>query len=181
MVPHLRTGDSDVSVDPGTLNNQFEMDGNGQTSISYIKTWFIIQLKQPFTNGCLKVPGCNDCVVYPDFWCFFVRGFPTHRILDKWKTTLGWCWTRGPHENMEGAVTRIYSARLHHGVRHRGGLHQSMQYLLPCRHKTLHVSKEKTQIPRLVSYLFIETWLRSCSPCLQDVPRFLFRKAEDWQ
>lgn len=64
---------------------------------------------------------------------------------------------QGPHENMEGAVTRIYSARLHHGVRHRGGLHQSMQYLVPCRHKTLHVSKEKTQIPRLVSYLFIET------------------------
>ena len=38
---------------PGTPNNQVKMDGHGETTISYIKIWFIIQLKQPFISGCL--------------------------------------------------------------------------------------------------------------------------------
>ena len=34
-----------VVYQPRTPNNQLKMD------VSYIKTWFIIQLKQPFLNG----------------------------------------------------------------------------------------------------------------------------------
>ena len=31
--------------------NHLQIDGNGETTIFYIKIWFIIPLKQPFING----------------------------------------------------------------------------------------------------------------------------------
>ena len=42
---------------PGTRNNQFKMDLWWFPTISYVKdvkVWFIIQLKQPLINGCLR-------------------------------------------------------------------------------------------------------------------------------
>ncbi len=39
---------------PGTLNNQFLMDVWQFPTISHVKIWFIIQLKQPWRTGCLE-------------------------------------------------------------------------------------------------------------------------------
>ena len=40
---------------PGTRNNQFKMDGNGETTISYVKNWnHPVESKQPPINGCLR-------------------------------------------------------------------------------------------------------------------------------
>ena len=52
-----------IPVQPGTLNNQFQMDGNGETTTFYVVIWFIIQLKQPFIN--LDVSGSRNVLTIP--------------------------------------------------------------------------------------------------------------------
>ncbi len=39
---------------PGTRNNHFKIDVGWFPTISYVKNWFIIQLKQPLINGFLR-------------------------------------------------------------------------------------------------------------------------------
>ena len=57
----------------------FIMDGNGNTAISYVKIWFIIQLKQLFINGslgfqvCMKIkilgpPTPRNLEFHPNWW-----------------------------------------------------------------------------------------------------------------
>ena len=51
---HSGVGLDHLHLEPQVYSNQFFfMDGKRETTISYVKMWFIIQLEQPFIDGCL--------------------------------------------------------------------------------------------------------------------------------